>query len=557
MNKIYILLLSVVLVAAGSSCQKPKDDLSKPIDGLGGVIPERTALDTQIYNLYTKPYNIEVKYRWSAGEMSLSTVVPAEESRVLPVMNILLQGWIAPFKKIVGEQFVKTYVPKKYDLIGSYVYLSNGNIVLGEASHGLAITIFGINQISLTNPDHIRRILGTIHHEVAHVLHQNKMYPGDFELVSVGDYQASWSSVATADANAMGFISSYGSSSPNEDFATLVASMLNNGKAEFDALVDAIVSEEGRKKIREKETIIINYFQQAYGIDFRVLQEETYKARLLLQGINQQIIDEATPVLAGKFIRLQQGNIQIPVAIDLTAKTASFTYIDANNAAQTTTSAFVYDSDGLVLSTPFTYDGKAISKIYWDSTTREFYIMNGTVRVNFYVSNEPTILPLVPAAHDLLYPGEYAILKTSPAALPQIGKFKAVLDEDIARTTAAARTYNYFYFNFEPAATDGTISLNVRTASGTYYVGIYYYRMVWVDKPNGTFRLEYVRANTSTASTLSYSQSLRNLLETHTFKLAYLAIPGPANAKIVGMVSVQEPDMFLYGAAGATLTGLP
>ena len=552
-------MLSLVLAifVAGSSCKKPKEDLTMPIQGLGGVTAERTALDTQIYNLYTKPYNIEVKYRWSAGEMSLSTVVPADEDRVLPVMNILRQGWIAPFTKIVGEQFVKTYVPKKYDLIGSYVYLSNGNIVLGQASHGLSITIFGVNQISLTNPEHIRRILGTIHHEFAHVLHQNKMYPGDFELVSVGDYQASWSSVATETANAMGFISSYGSSGPHEDFATLIASMLNNGKAEFDAIVDAIASEEGRKRIREKETIVVNYFMQAYGIDFRALQEETYKARLLLQGINQQIIEEATPVLAGKFIRLQEGNIQIPVAIDMVAKTISFTRIGAGNNAQTTTSEFVYDENGIVLSTPFTYAGKQISKIYWDSATKQFYIMNGTERVNLYVSNEPTILPLTPAAHELLYPGEYTILKTTPTALPQIGKFKAVLDADIATTVAAGRTYNYFYFNFEPAASDGTISLNVRTASGTYYVGIYYYKMIWVDQSKGIFKLEYVRANTSTASTLSYSQALRDLLVNHTFRLAYLAIPGPANAKIVGMVSTTEPDMFLYGAAGPTLTGLP
>jgi hypothetical protein len=273
-------------------------------------------------------------------------------------------------------------------------------------------------------------------------------------------------------------------------------------------------------------------------------------------GINR-IMNEAIALMDGKFLRLTEGTNQIPTTINFNNKRVTLMKITTGNTVVESSSDFTFDADGLNLVMPIVYDGKTFTKIYWDDVNKVFYLLNGTVKVFFEVSTSPTVLPYTPPAQDLLYPGEFTFLKINPATIPQQGKFGALLQEDIDRVNAAARTYSYLYFNFQPAETDGTISLNVRTASSTYYIGIYYYKMVWIDKPNGIFKLEYVRANTSTASTLSYSQSLRAFLVSHTFKLAYLAIPGPANAKIVGMVSREMPDMFLYGAAGSVLANLP
>ena len=273
-------------------------------------------------------------------------------------------------------------------------------------------------------------------------------------------------------------------------------------------------------------------------------------------GINR-VMNEAITRMNGKFLRLQEGDHQIPTTINFTNKLVTLMKITSNNTVEEQSSAFTFDADGLTLVTPVTYNGKIYTRIYWDDVNKVFYLLNGTEKIYFEVSDSPTVLPYTPPAQDKLYPGEFAVLKTNPAALPQQGRFAALLNEDLERVSAAGRTFNYFYFNFEPAASDGTISLNVRTASSTYYIGIFYYKMVWIDKSKGTFKLEYVRANTSTASTLSYSQSLRNFLVTNTFKIAYLAVPGPAGTSIVGMVSQEQPDMFLYGAAGSSLTGLP
>jgi len=266
-----------------NSCSKKEEDLTTPIAGLGGVRYQKSPLDIEIYETYTKPYNIEVVYRWDAGLMGFTTVlVPADENRVLPVMNILKKGWIEPFEEIVGSDFVKRYVPKQYVLIGSYAYTSSGNIVLGSADQGLKVNMYGINQINLKSMDGVRQVLGTVHHELAHVLHQNIMYPADFELVCAGDYDSNGLNISQAVARSLGFTGGYGMTSPNEDFATLVSTMLNNSKAEFDAIINSIPEELGRTRLREKENIVVTYFLQAWNIDFWELQQKTAAARVAL-----------------------------------------------------------------------------------------------------------------------------------------------------------------------------------------------------------------------------------------------------------------------------------
>ncbi|TZF82661.1 hypothetical protein FW774_14255 [Pedobacter sp. BS3] len=289
MKKIYLYaLIGTLAISVLNSCSDNKEDLSKPIYGLGGVSVPRTHVDSLIYETYTKPYNIDVKYRWDAGAMGYTTVlVPADESKVLPVMNILKKGWIEPFSEVVGEDFVKRYIPKQYVLIGSYAYTSSGNIVLGSADQGLVVNIFGVNQLNLKGKGDISQILGTIHHELAHVLHQNIMYPAEFEQVCAGSYNSNGLSVSTADARKLGFAGGYGMTAPNEDFATMVSTMLSNSKEEFDAILASIPDDPdgtniGRDRLRQKENIIISYFLQAWNIDFRELQAKTSAAKAAL-----------------------------------------------------------------------------------------------------------------------------------------------------------------------------------------------------------------------------------------------------------------------------------
>jgi hypothetical protein len=86
-----------------------------------------------------------------------------------------------------------------------------------------------------------------------------------------------WTNYNDAEANAQGFITPYAMSEPNEDFAEMVAMMLINGKDWFDNLMSNIPT-VGANILRQKEAIIVDYFENVWKIDFRALQNE-YLAR--------------------------------------------------------------------------------------------------------------------------------------------------------------------------------------------------------------------------------------------------------------------------------------
>jgi substrate import-associated zinc metallohydrolase lipoprotein len=121
----------------------------------------------------------------------------------------------------------------------------------------------------------IKMMFHTIEHEFGHILHQNVMYPVDFKRISVGTYTSNWNNTNDSTANEKGFITAYASSNPDDDFVEMVSIMLTEGKAQYDALVNNIKSADGRSKLRQKETIVVNYFKDVWGINFTSLQTRT------------------------------------------------------------------------------------------------------------------------------------------------------------------------------------------------------------------------------------------------------------------------------------------
>ncbi|RZK66193.1 MAG: DUF4302 domain-containing protein, partial [Pedobacter sp.] len=105
------------------------------------------------------------------------------------------------------------------------------------------------------------------------------------------------------------------------------------------------------------------------------------------------IIDDASAAMSGKFLRIEDGIDQTPAAIDFANKTASIMVVGANNQTTSQNVSFVFsaDADGLDLLKPLTFKGKSYSKIYWDPTTKEFYLLDGTNRYIFKASDTPTI----------------------------------------------------------------------------------------------------------------------------------------------------------------------
>lgn len=273
-NKFLILCLVLGII----SCKKEKPDLSPKVEGLGGVALSKLPIDTWLADNFTKPFNIQVDYRWDAFEVPLDkTLVPPLVSQVQPTMEAVKAIWIEPYIKEAGADFIKKFCPKQYVLVGSANWNQDGTIVLGTAEGGRKVVLYQINEFNKKNIAGVKEMLHTIHHEFGHILHQNILYPVSFKQITPGTYTSNWYNVSDADALNLGYITPYSMSGPDEDFVEIIATMLVEGKTGFDARVNAS-SASGKEALRRKEQIVVDYFTKAYGISFRGLQTTTQTA---------------------------------------------------------------------------------------------------------------------------------------------------------------------------------------------------------------------------------------------------------------------------------------
>jgi substrate import-associated zinc metallohydrolase lipoprotein len=273
-------ILSVLLLLFLTlSCRKEDNNLDEPILGLGGDTWNKGELDKWLSDNFTTPYNIEVKYRWDASEFNITrNLVPPALDKVVPIMEVVKKGWIEPYIAEAGADFIKTFTPKQYVLAGSASFNPNGTIVLGEAEGGRKVVIFRINEFEKSDKDQVKEVLHTIHHEFAHILHQNMLYPEEYKRITPGGYTGTWYLISTNEALSDGFITPYAKSSTDEDFVEMAATMLVEGRAGFDTMVNGIPQAGARSALRQKEQIVVNYFSQVYGIDLYRLQATTAAA---------------------------------------------------------------------------------------------------------------------------------------------------------------------------------------------------------------------------------------------------------------------------------------
>ena len=113
----------------------------------------------------------------------------------------------------------------------------------------------------------------TMHHEFAHILHQTKDYPVEYNSLSEGHYSPSgWNNRHNmSDYAPFGFVTAYGSSQPVEDIAEVTACLLTWTQDQWDTLQTG-AGEEGWSIIQQKITIVKNYMKESYGIDMDELR---------------------------------------------------------------------------------------------------------------------------------------------------------------------------------------------------------------------------------------------------------------------------------------------
>ena len=293
MKSIKIIIATLSLAITITSCYK-EDELGSVdnIPGLGGDTWTPGPIDKWIVDNLTTPYNIGVKYKWDQGELQddfNKQLVPPKEEKVIPIMDAIKQAWIQPYIDEGGIMFFKNISPKFFILVGSPAYI-NGAIKLGTAEGGRKVTLYDVNNFRikgmpgyvLSDTDNVKRVFATIHHEYAHILDQNIKIPVEFSQSSAGGYTSDWLNVSPQDARNEGFISPYGNSKKEEDWAEMVSLMLVEGKAWFDQYVNGInytgttpngtTAAVAKARLRQKEASVVSYFKQAWNIEFYNLQ---------------------------------------------------------------------------------------------------------------------------------------------------------------------------------------------------------------------------------------------------------------------------------------------
>lgn len=292
MNTLKISLLFCLLTILGS-CGKD-DDLGNVdnIPGLGGDTWAPGPIDIWIRDSLTVPYNIAAKYKWDQGELDFNrTLVPPKEEKIIPVLSAIRKVWINNYVAVAGELFMKRYSPKFFVLVGSASYNPDGTITLGTAEGGRKILLYVLNDFRIKGMSdylpqdslNVKEMFHTIEHEFGHILHQTVLYAPDFKRISVGMYTANWNNISDAEARADGFVTAYAMSAPDEDFVEMISMMLIEGKGGFDVIVNSITgtspngitAEEAKSRLRQKETIVVNYFKDTWNIDFYNLQART------------------------------------------------------------------------------------------------------------------------------------------------------------------------------------------------------------------------------------------------------------------------------------------
>ncbi|RKE49284.1 substrate import-associated zinc metallohydrolase lipoprotein [Sphingobacterium detergens] len=284
MKTITKIVTGISLVGLLFACNK-EDKLNYKLQNYDTFTPG--AIDDWITKNLTDPYNIEVVYRYQRNMHDINkNIAPADESKVIPQMDIVKKGFLEIYGKVGGVPFIKTYTPKQFALFGSGDYDPDGSVKGGTADGGRRITLYGLNGLNETNPGSVLGNLQVIHHEFTHIINQNRFIPPEFEKVCVGDYYANWTSFENtpAVARALGFVTPYSRKSVGEDFAEVLSHLVVRGQLFYDSYAYGSGA-TAYPKFKQKEVIVRDYMTKYFNIDVTQLQmefqrvmEENYKS---------------------------------------------------------------------------------------------------------------------------------------------------------------------------------------------------------------------------------------------------------------------------------------
>lgn len=274
MKTITNLCYSLLFLLMTGGCTKEPVLPSEPIENLGGYdVKGNKEIDDWIMETWTKPFNVLFKYRYDPFEVNYQVnSTPVKEEFVIPATEMIRQILVDPLIELKDSTFIRQLVPKLWVFLGSGEYQPDGTVTLGTAEVGSKITIMDVNKFDPANRDYVEWTMYVVFHELSHTLHQRIMYDPMFRYINPEWYTATWFNYSELEAYDMGFVRNYALANPDDDFVETVAYLLCRGQEKFDELVDERASDAGKKRLRDKERVIVAYFKDKYNIDFREWQ---------------------------------------------------------------------------------------------------------------------------------------------------------------------------------------------------------------------------------------------------------------------------------------------
>ncbi|QQT27125.1 MULTISPECIES: putative zinc-binding metallopeptidase [Sphingobacterium] len=276
-----IILLSLASLSLFNSCEK-SDKLDSKSVFVDSDKP-KNALDNYIYENITKPYNIQILYKYVDRESDVNYhLVPATYDGSVRLTKLLIYLGTGPYDQVTGsKQFVRDNFARLFNYIGNVAVQNNGSVILGTAENGAKISLYNVINLNATsglNQAFLNQYyFKTVHHETQHIFNQRKPFPTGFnEITGTAYVDDAWNQVwaSSGAAIAAGFISTYASKAPTEDFAELYSFYITRSQAEFDAMLNVTGSTAaGRALIASKLTIVKNYMNSEWGINMDQLRQ--------------------------------------------------------------------------------------------------------------------------------------------------------------------------------------------------------------------------------------------------------------------------------------------
>ncbi|NOU60853.1 substrate import-associated zinc metallohydrolase lipoprotein [Marinifilum caeruleilacunae] len=284
-------LFVIALILLQFSCDKN--------DGEKYVAPEielsNHPNDVYLRENILKEYGTAIRWKWDQRFIRKGqSAEPIKEDLVIPITKIVEDLWIKPFIALSddSEKFIRDYMPKELVYIGSYIYNSNGSAILGYSESGARISLMNLNSYDLKDRIWLEDVLITMHHEFAHIVHQNNGMPKAYHLISPKGYLGEgWrNGVSFTDAIKRGMVSAYATDNQYEDFAELTSRYLVQDTIYFNStyLKDWDCAQfinpescheinEGRELIRQKLNAIRTFYLDEFNIDIKILRDTIQK----------------------------------------------------------------------------------------------------------------------------------------------------------------------------------------------------------------------------------------------------------------------------------------